>query len=53
MKEALGAEWTKDDVELGQTFNSKDKAMPMRDTLMLVLNSDVISKEHMGDFIKV
>jgi len=50
MKEALGDKWTNDDVEIGQSFNGKGNAMPGRDTLMLVLNSDVISKEHMGAF---
>ena len=53
MKEALGDKWTSDDVEMGQTFNSLDKAVPARDTLMLVLTSDVISKKHMGKFLDV
>ena len=53
MKEALGGNWTESDVEMNQDFNQKGNAKPGRDTLMLVLNSDVISKKHIGEFFEV
>ena len=53
MKEALGGNWTENDLEMNQDFNQKGNAKPGRDTLMMVLNSDVISKKHMGEFFDV
>ena len=53
MKEALGEEWNKNDVEMGQTFNKENAAKPLRDTFMLVLNSEVLNAESMGRFYSV
>ena len=53
MKEALGEDWNKNDVEMGQTFNKENAAKPLRDTFMLVLNSEVLNAESMGKFYKV
>jgi len=50
MKEALGENWSKNDVEMGQTFNKENAAKPLRDTFMLVLNSEVLDAESMGRF---
>ena len=53
MKEALGDDWNKNDVEMGQTFNKENAAKPLRDTFMLVLNSEVLNAESMGKFYSV
>ena len=53
MKEALGENWSKNDVEMGQTFNKENAAKPLRDTFMLVLNSEVLNVESMGRFYTV
>ena len=53
MKEALGEDWNKNDVEMGQTFNKENAAKPLRDTFMLVLNSEVLNAESMGRFYSV
>ena len=53
MKEALGENWNKNDVEMGQTFNKENAAKPLRDTFMLVLNSEVLNADSMGKFYSV
>jgi len=50
MKDALGDEWSKEDVEIGQSFNAEDLAKPIRDSFMMVVSSEVINKKTMGKF---